>query len=49
MPGDGGPGEKGKQTGMWSEGKEIGLLEVFRRFISGWLQTGVDRRRIKGV
>jgi hypothetical protein len=33
MPGDGGPGEKGKQTGMWSEGKEIGLLEVFRRFI----------------
>ena len=26
MPGDGGPGGKGKQTGMWSEGKEIGLL-----------------------
>jgi len=26
MPGDGGPRGKGKQTGMWSEGKEIGLL-----------------------
>jgi hypothetical protein len=23
--------------------------EVFQRFIRGWLQTGVDRRRIKGV
>jgi hypothetical protein len=23
--------------------------EALRRFISGWRQTGVDRRRIKGV
>jgi hypothetical protein len=34
----------------WRDGSEAKLHgEVFRRFISGWLQTGVDRRRIKGV
>jgi hypothetical protein len=34
----------------WRDGTEARLHgEVFRRFISGWLQTGVDRRRIKGV
>jgi hypothetical protein len=34
----------------WRDGAEAKLHgEVFRRFIRGWLQTGVDRRRIKGV
>jgi hypothetical protein len=34
----------------WHDGSEAKLHgEVFQRFISGWLQTGVDRRRIKGV
>lgn len=34
----------------WRDGDEAKLHgEVFRRFIKGWLQTGVDRRRIKGV
>lgn len=34
----------------WHDGTEAKLRgEVFRRFIKGWLQTGVDRRRIKGV
>lgn len=34
----------------WRDGIEAKLHgEVFQRFIKGWLQTGVDRRRIKGV
>lgn len=34
----------------WRDGAEAKLHgEVFRRFIRGWLQTGVDRRRTKGV
>ncbi len=34
----------------WRDEAEAKLHgEVFRRFIRGWLQTGVDRRRIKGV
>lgn len=34
----------------WRDGMEAKLQgEVFRRFIKGWLQTGVGRRRIKGV
>jgi hypothetical protein len=34
----------------WHDGAEAKLHgEVFRRFIRGWMQTGVDRRRIKGV
>lgn len=34
----------------WRDGTEAKLHgEVFQRFIQGWLQTGVDRRRIKGV
>ena len=34
----------------WRDGTEAKLHgEVFQRFIKGWLQTGVDRRRIKGV
>jgi hypothetical protein len=34
----------------WRDGTEAKLEgSVFRRFIRGWLQTGVDRRRIKGV
>ncbi len=34
----------------WRDGAEAKLHgEVFRRFIRGWLQTGVDRQHIKGV
>ena len=34
----------------WRDRTEAKLHgEVFRRFIKGWLQTGVDRRRVKGV
>jgi hypothetical protein len=34
----------------WRDGEEAKLYgEVFARFIKGWLQTGVDRRRVKGV
>ena len=34
----------------WRDGAEAKLHgEVFRRFIRGWLQIGVDRRRVKGV
>ena len=34
----------------WRDGEEARLHgEVFQRFIKGWLQTGVDHRRVKGV
>ena len=34
----------------WRDGADAKLHgEALRRFISGWRQTGVDRRRIKGV
>lgn len=34
----------------WRDGADAKLHgEAFQRFIKGWLQTGVDRRRIKGV
>lgn len=34
----------------WRDGTEAKLHgEAFQRFIRGWLQTGVDRRQIKGV
>lgn len=34
----------------WRDGDEAKLPgDVFGQFIKGWLQTGVDRRRIKGV
>lgn len=34
----------------WRDGSEAKLHgEVFQRFIRGWFQTGVDRRRVKGV
>lgn len=34
----------------WRDGAEAKLRgEVFQRFIRGWLQTGVDHRRVKGV
>jgi hypothetical protein len=34
----------------WRDGAEAKLHgEASQRFIRGWLQTGVDRRRIKGV
>ena len=38
------------RVSAWRDGAEANLYgEVFRRFIKGWLQTDVDRRRIKGV
>lgn len=38
------------RVSAWRDGAEANLYsEVFRRFIKEWLQTDVDRRRIKGV
>ena len=38
------------RVSAWRDRAKANLYgEVFRRFIKGWLQTDVDRRRIKGV
>ena len=38
------------RVSAWPDGAEANLYgEVFRRFIKEWLQSDVDRRRIKGV